>query len=61
MLLFMWGLLPYIRMQLKNIGKFFFLLMEDVKMNLGNVPADLVMVNCFNDLLKPLGMDFNTK
>ncbi len=29
--------------------------------HLGNVPAALVMVNCCNDLLKPLGMDFNTK
>ena len=26
--------------------------------HLGNVPADLVMVNCCNDLFKPLGMDF---
>ena len=25
---------------------------------LGNVPADLVMVNCCNDLFKPLGMEF---
>jgi hypothetical protein len=26
--------------------------------HLGNVTANLVMVNCCNDLLKPLGMDF---
>ena len=26
--------------------------------HLGNVPADLVMVNCCNDLFKPLGMEF---
>lgn len=26
--------------------------------HLGNVSADLVMVNCCNDLFKPLGMDF---
>ena len=26
--------------------------------HLGNVPAALVMVNCCNDLLKPLGMEF---
>jgi len=24
----------------------------------GNVPAELIMVNCCNDLLKPLGMEF---
>lgn len=28
---------------------------------LGNVTADLVMVNCCNDLLKPIGMEFDTK
>lgn len=26
--------------------------------HLGNVPAALVMVNCCNDLFKPLGMEF---
>lgn len=26
--------------------------------HLGNVPAALIMVNCCNDLLKPLGMEF---
>ncbi len=29
--------------------------------HLGNVPAALVMVNCCNDLLNPLGMEFTTK
>ena len=29
--------------------------------HLGNVHADLVMVNCCNDLFKPLGMEFDTK
>lgn len=28
---------------------------------LGNVPADLVMVNCCNDLFKCLGMEFDVK
>ena len=26
--------------------------------HLGNVPAELILVNCCNDLLKPLGMEF---
>ena len=36
---------------------------ERLDENLGNVPAALVMVNCCNDLLKPLGtgMEFTTK
>ena len=29
--------------------------------HLGNVPADLVMVNCCNDLFKCLGMEFDVK
>lgn len=31
---------------------------ERLDEHLGNVPAALVLVNCCNDLLKPLGMEF---
>ena len=34
---------------------------ERLDEHLGNVPAELIMVNLLNDLFKPLEMEFNTK